>query len=97
MTRKQIWKATSASLGVAAMMINSAAFAGPAITTATSTTTIGAQYGSVLPAKTTLTAAAKLALIQAKIKYVFVIFQENRSFDGYFGTYPGANGLFSRQ
>jgi phospholipase C len=95
MTRKQIWKATSASLGVAAMMINSAAFAGPAITTATSTTTIGAQYGSVLPAKTTLTAAAKLALIQAKIKYVFVIFQENRSFDGYFGTYPGANGLFS--
>jgi phospholipase C len=26
---------------------------------------------------------------------VFVIFQENESFDHYFGTFPGANGLFS--
>ena len=24
---------------------------------------------------------------------MFVLFQENRSFDHYFGTYPGANGL----
>jgi phospholipase C len=28
-----------------------------------------------------------------KIKHVIVITQENRSFDSYFGTYPGANGL----
>jgi phospholipase C len=28
-----------------------------------------------------------------KIKHVVVIMQENRSFDQYFGTYPGANGL----
>jgi len=28
-----------------------------------------------------------------KIKHVVVIMQENRSFDSYFGTYPGANGL----
>jgi phospholipase C len=28
------------------------------------------------------------------VKYVFVIFHENESFDHYFGTYPGANGLF---
>jgi phospholipase C len=28
-----------------------------------------------------------------KIKHVVVIMQENRSFDGYFGTYPGAHGL----
>lgn len=35
-------------------------------------------------------------LIQQKIKYVFVIYQENRSFDSYFGTFPGANGLFSQ-
>ena len=39
---------------------------------------------------------AKQALLREKIKYVFVLFQENRSFDGYFGTFPGANGLFSR-
>ncbi len=29
----------------------------------------------------------------AKIQHVFIIFQENRSFDHYFGTYPGADGI----
>ena len=43
-----------------------------------------------------LTPARKLDLIRKHIKYVFVLFQENRSFDFYFGTYPGANGLFSQ-
>ncbi|MHB8152225.1 MAG: alkaline phosphatase family protein [Vulcanimicrobiaceae bacterium] len=28
-----------------------------------------------------------------KIRHVVVIFQENRSFDSYFGTYPGADGI----
>jgi phospholipase C len=28
-----------------------------------------------------------------KIKHVIIIMQENRSFDSYFGTYPGADGL----
>jgi phospholipase C len=28
-----------------------------------------------------------------KIRHVIVIMQENRSFDSYFGTYPGANGI----
>src|ERR1019366_9042296 len=37
-----------------------------------------------------------IAAVQQKIKYVFVIYQENRSFDSYFGTFPGANGLFSQ-
>ncbi len=41
-----------------------------------------------------LTHAQKLALLQQKIKYVFVLFQENRSFDFYFGSYPGANGIY---
>src|SRR6185437_9636624 len=27
------------------------------------------------------------------IKHVIVIMQENRSFDSYFGTYPGADGI----
>ncbi|HEX2940552.1 MAG TPA: alkaline phosphatase family protein, partial [Rhodopila sp.] len=38
------------------------------------------------------------ALIQAlrqKIKYVFVIFNENHSFDNEFGTFPGANGIYA--
>src|SRR4051794_8931120 len=28
-----------------------------------------------------------------KIRHVVVIMQENRSFDSYFGTFPGANGI----
>ncbi len=34
-----------------------------------------------------------LALARAKIKHVVIIMQENRSFDHYFGTYPGADGF----
>jgi phospholipase C len=30
---------------------------------------------------------------QSSIKHVIVIFHENHTFDNYFGTYPGANGL----
>ncbi len=58
-------------------------------------------YGSTSPvyhsasSMTPLTPAQKLAQLQQNLKYVFVVFQENRSYDHYFGTYPGANGLFS--
>ena len=34
-------------------------------------------------------------MLRQKIKYVFVIFAENESFDHFFGTFPGVNGLFS--
>jgi len=37
----------------------------------------------------------KKKLIRSRIKYVFVLFQENRSFDFYFGSYPGADGLYA--
>ena len=33
--------------------------------------------------------------LRQRVRYVFVLFQENRSFDSYFGSFPGANGLFS--
>ncbi len=42
-----------------------------------------------------LTTQEKLRLIRSRIKYVFVLFQENRSFDFYFGSYPGADGLYA--
>ncbi len=32
-------------------------------------------------------------LVSDKIKHIIIIMQENRSFDEYFGTYPGANGI----
>jgi len=40
--------------------------------------------------------AQEIALLRKHVKYVFVLFQENRSFDSYYGTFPGANGLFSQ-
>ena len=49
-----------------------------------------------MAAEPVLTEIQKKNLVRQKIKYVFVLFQENRSFDFYFGTYPGANGLFSQ-
>ena len=33
------------------------------------------------------------AMKDIPIKHVIIIFQENRSFDTYFGTYPGADGI----
>lgn len=43
-----------------------------------------------------LTHDQKLKLLREKVKYVFVLFQENRSFDFYFGSYPGADGLYPK-
>jgi phospholipase C len=40
-----------------------------------------------------LAAAAQTALLSDKIQHIVIIMQENRSFDEYFGTYPGANGI----
>jgi phospholipase C len=36
-----------------------------------------------------------IAELRARVRYVFVIFNENHSFDSEFGTFPGANGIFS--
>jgi phospholipase C len=40
-----------------------------------------------------LHAQSQLAQAQAHISHVIVIMQENRSFDSYFGTFPGADGI----
>ena len=39
------------------------------------------------------TLSDQLAVARSRIKHIVVIMQENRSFDQYFGTYPGAEGL----
>jgi phospholipase C len=85
------------TIGAAALlaaMLHNAACSDPvaALSPAGATTSRGAaQYR---PVAATLTATQKWQLLREKIRYVFVIFQENRSFDHYFGTYPGADGLF---
>jgi phospholipase C len=48
------------------------------------------------PAKDPKLSRLKLVqLLRQRIKYVFVIFNENHSFDNEFGTFPGVNGLYS--
>jgi acid phosphatase len=37
--------------------------------------------------------AAGVGALQADVQNIVIIFAENRSFDGLFGTFPGANGL----
>jgi len=39
--------------------------------------------------------AEDIAVLRQKVKYVFVIFNENRSFDHEYGTLPGVNGIYS--
>ena len=36
-----------------------------------------------------------IAALRQHVRYIFVLFQENESFDHYYGSFPGANGLFS--
>jgi phospholipase C len=59
---------------------------------------VSAQKMKAAPARKSAAAPASplIAQLRRKIKYVFVIYQENRSFDSYFGTFPGADGLFTR-
>jgi len=45
------------------------------------------------PASTSTSQQAAMATGIHRIAHVIVIMQENRSFDSYFGTYPGADGL----
>jgi len=45
------------------------------------------------PAARAATAAKAPVMASAKIKHVVIVVQENHSFDNYFGTYPGADGI----
>jgi phospholipase C len=79
---------------LAAMTVRVSAYAAePLITPATARGTVGAFLLTDPARETQLPPAAKITLLRKHVKYVFVLFQENRSFDLYFGTYPGADGL----
>ena len=49
----------------------------------------------VFPMANANAAQASTASTQSPIKHTIVIYQENRSFDSYFGTYPNASGFKS--
>ncbi|HEY4042788.1 MAG TPA: alkaline phosphatase family protein [Rhodopila sp.] len=67
-----------------------------AMTLAPPSSDVVRQYISDLTNEPKLSHADKLRLLKQNIKYVFVLFQENRSFDFHLGTFPGADGLFSK-
>lgn len=55
---------------------------------------LNAIYGSIESASISPRAHAALVKgLRRKIKHVFIIFQENHSFDNYFSTYPGSENL----
>jgi phospholipase C len=109
MNRSNLFKSAGAMLALVAMTqpLAAVAAAPPSIEIAPLSKSAGSQAASAasrvhrgaaaqsVETSSLLTHTQKLALLQKKIKYVFVLFQENRSFDHYFGTYPGANGLFN--
>ncbi len=96
--------AVSLLIGVGAFTPLSPFQAGAATTAATATTTHRHTAVVVTDAKghthttdiSTQDVTATIAQVRSKVKYVFVLYQENRSFDSYFGTFPGANGIYSR-
>jgi phospholipase C len=98
MTRNQWWKTTSAFVATLGLLQPTALLAAG---TTTADVTVGPRSSALVAsrvvdasAEPNLTQAQKIALLRQKIKYVFVLFQENRSFDQHFGTFPGAHGLF---
>ncbi|ADW68813.1 phospholipase C [Granulicella tundricola] len=82
------------TLPTLALLLSTAAYAQQPLTTAPPSGPAPRPY--LTKREPTLTEAQKLALLRQHIKYVFVLFQENRSFDFYFGSYPGAEGLYSK-
>ena len=79
-------------LTIALLLAAGPAGAAAPLTLASSSGTAGAAQART---PTPLAPSAQWALLRQHIRYVFVLFQENRSFDHYFGTYPGANGLLT--
>ena len=84
MRTRKYRKVAAAALGSVAMLSSAMAFAADG----------DGFYGRPSDGDDHGSLQGKIELLRKKVKYVFVIFHENESFDHYFGTYPGANGLF---
>ncbi len=94
------WLGTGASALALLSMLHpclAVAASGPLVEAAPRSSAEVERYASNPASEPALSTAEKIRLLRQKVKYVFVLFQENRSFDFYFGTYPGAHGLFSQK
>jgi phospholipase C len=77
-------------------LVAMAGFAAPILSGCNSTTSLlpGSTLGtSELSRLSPQTHALLIERLHTKIKHVFVIFQENHSYDNYFGTYPNSENL----
>ena len=101
---KKFLKSCSALVAVASMIQPMTIVPAAAAATTTTSTIVTAQPNlnstvsryAISPDKDPpLSNDQMAALVRNKIKYVFVIFNENESFDHEFGTFPGVNGLYS--
>ncbi len=61
----------------------------------TSSDPLVAQYFSQPSSSPQLSYEQMTQLLRKNIKYVFIIFNENHSFDNEYGTFPGVDGLYS--
>ncbi len=103
MTLKNWYRQSCAILATVALLQPTIVFANEPpneppddVTIAPPSSDMVAHYATDMRMQSALTTAEKVKLLQQKVKYVFVLFQENRSFDHYFGTFPGAHGLFTQ-
>jgi phospholipase C len=93
--RRAASRACSAIFGLSLIATPALSGAEPLTFTAPELQGDAAKFASTTP-KFQLTHEQVIQLVRSKIKYVFIIYQENRSFDSYFGTFPGADGLYSQ-
>jgi phospholipase C len=95
MTPRHILKQFCSVLA-ATSMLQPLAFAAPVVSPQPGGPAADTQYMIAASREPVLSEAREIGLLRRHVKYVFILFQENRSFDSYFGTFPGANGLFSQ-
>src|SRR5258708_29421956 len=80
------------------ILLDACAWAAPHANTGSAwqtSTNVPAGSSSTSPVTNTPNAPVSINLTVARLKinHIVIIMQENRSFDHYFGTYPGADGI----
>ena len=83
-----------AAPGALAQPADESAVARPLVTAQPATVKPLPEHFPAVGSEPQLSTAQLTSLLRQQIKYVFVIFNENHSFDNEYGTFPGVNGLY---
>src|SRR5919197_510017 len=78
---------------LAAVVLSALVAVACSTSSASPSSSIAAPTGATSASPSPTPQLSKLAQAQAHIKHLIFIVQENRSFDHYFGTFPGADGI----